>query len=113
MKTKKITKNITKKGKDTWRIAVSMGTGTDGKRIRHIETIHGLKSAAKARRDELLVLKEKGVITPQTRLTLAEHLRNWLSGYVKSQCGPRTIESYESIAERHINPKLGHYQLKQ
>ncbi len=105
--------SIVEKGKDTWRIVVSMGTDSDGRRRRHIETIHGRKSAAQKKINELLVLKEKGIITPQARLTLAEHIRNWLAGYVHSQCGPRTIESYESIAKNHVIPALGHYQLRQ
>ncbi len=105
--------SIISKGKDTWKIVVSMGAGPDGKRRRHIETVRGRKSAAQKRINELLVQKEKGIITPSVRLTLGEHLRNWLAGYVRSSCSPRTIDSYESIAEGHIIPHLGHYQLKQ
>ncbi|MFC1968706.1 hypothetical protein ACFLVX_04915 [Chloroflexota bacterium] len=105
--------SIIPKGKDTWKIVVSMGTGPDGKRRRHIETIHGLKSTAQKRINELLVQKEKGMITPQMRLTLAELLRSWLDGYVRTSCSPRTIESYETIVERHLIPTLGHIQLKQ
>jgi len=105
--------NITPKGKDTWKIVISMGVDGGGKRLRHIETIHGRKSAAQNRINELLVLKEKGIITPQVRLTLSGHLRQWLAGYVASSCSPRTIDSYESIAERHLIPALGHVQLRQ
>ena len=108
-----MTGSIIPKGKDTWKIVISMGTGADGKRRRHIETIHGRKSAAQKRINELLVLKEKGIITPQVRITLAEHLRNWLAGYVATKCSPRTIDSYESICRVHIIPALGHYQLRQ
>ena len=108
-----MTGSIIPKGKDTWKIVVSMGAGPDGKRCRHIETIHGRKSAAQKRINELLVLKEKGIITPQARITLTEHLKNWLAGYVKTSCSPRTIDSYESIARIHIIPALGHYQLRQ
>jgi len=105
--------NIIPKGKNTWKIVVSMGTGDDGKRRRHIETIHGRKSAATQRIGELRDLKNKGIITPQARITLAEHLRNWLAGYVSTRCSPRTIDSYESICRVHIIPALGHYQLRQ
>jgi len=108
-----MTGSIIPKGKDTWKIVISMGTGADGKRRRHIETIHGPKRAAQKRIRELLDLKDKGIITPQARLTLAEHLRNWLAGYVSTSCSPRTIDSYESIVRVHIIPALGHYQLRQ
>jgi integrase len=55
---------------------------------------------------------EKGVYTPPGRLTLAEHLHNWLQGYVKSNCHVRTLDGYQSIIERHLIPALGQLQLK-
>jgi len=100
-------------GRNKWRVVVSMGKSGDGKRLRHIETVTGKHSDAIRRRNELEVLRDKGVITPQARLTLGEHLRSWLAGPVANRCSPRTIDSYESIAERHIIPALGHYQLRQ
>lgn len=102
-----------KTGNNKWRVVVSMGKSGNGDRLRHVETVTGKYPDAIRRRNELEVLRSKGVITPQVRLTLDAHLRNWLEGYVKSRCSPRTIDSYESIAERHIIPNLGHYQLRQ
>lgn len=104
---------IINKGKDTWKIVVSMGAGPDGKRRRHIETVHGKKKIATDRIRELETMKAKGIITPQLRITLEEHINNWLDGYVKNQCSPRTVDSYESIARMHVIPALGHYQLRQ
>lgn len=102
-----------KAGNNKWRVVVSMGKSGNGERLRHIETVTGKHSDAIRRRNELEVLRSKGVITPAVRLTLGEHLKNWLEGYVKSRCSPRTIDSYMSIVERHIIPALGHYQLRQ
>ena len=89
-----------------------MGTGPDGKYHRHFETIHGRKSDAQKRLSELLVNLEKGIYTPPGRLTVAEHLRNWLEGYVKTNCSQRTLDGYQSIIETHLIPALGHIQLK-
>ena len=72
---------IRKKG-ESWQIQVYIGTKPDGKYRRHFETIHGRKSDAQKRLNELLVSLEKGVYTPPGRLTVAEHLHNWLEGYV-------------------------------
>ena len=103
---------IRKRG-DAWRIEISMGLGVDGKYRRHSETVHGRKSDAQKRLNEVLVNMEKGVFTPSRRLTVAEHLRNWLDGYVKTKCSLRTFDCYQSIIERHLIPALGHIQLKQ
>jgi len=100
------------KRKDSWQITIDTGAGPDGKRRRHFETVHGKKGHAQKRLNELLVSFEKGAYTPPGRLTVAEHLRNWLEGYVKTSCSPRTFDGYQSIVERHLIPALGQVQLK-
>jgi integrase len=104
--------HIREKSKGSWQIQIYMGTGPDGKYRRHFETVHGLKSTAQKKLNELLVNFEKGIYVPAGRLTVAEHLRNWLEGYVKTNCSQRTLDGYESIMETHLIPALGHVQLK-
>jgi integrase len=104
---------LNKKGERSWQITLDIGTVPDGKRRRYFETVHSTrKSDVQKRLSELLVSFEKGVYTPPGRLTLAEHLHNWLEGYVKTNCSQRTLDGYQSIIERHLIPGLGHIQLK-
>jgi len=103
--------HIRKRG-ESWQITVYMGMRPDGKYRRHFETIHGRKVDAQKRLNELLVSLEKGVYTPPGRLTVAEHLHNWLEGYVRTNCSQRTLDGYQSIVETHLVPALGHIQLK-
>jgi len=56
---------------------------------------------------------DKGVPIPVGKLTVAEHLHNWLEGYARTACSQRTVDGYESIVENHLIPALGHFQLKQ
>jgi len=56
---------------------------------------------------------DKGVPIPVGKLTVAEHLRNWLEGYARTACSPRTVDGYQSIVENHLVPALGHIQLRQ
>ncbi len=106
--------HIRQRGKDknSWQIQVYTGTGLDGKYRRHFETVRGRKSDAQKRLNELLVSLEKGIYTPPGRLTVAEHLKNWLDGYVKTNCSQRTLDGYQSIIETHLIPALGQVQLK-
>ena len=103
---------IRQKGKNSWQIQIYTGTGPDGKYPRQFETIHGRKSDAQKRLNELLVNLEKGIFTPPGRLTVAEHLHNWLEGYVKTNCSQRTLDGYKSIIEIHLIPALGQVHLK-
>jgi site-specific recombinase XerD len=64
-------------------------------------------------REELLTSLDKGIYTPPGRLTVIEHLKKWLTGYVKTNCSERTFEGYEAIIKHHLVPALGHILLKQ
>jgi len=103
--------SIREKSKGSWQIQVYTGN-KDGKYTRHFETIRGKKSDAQRRLTELLSSLDKGIYTPPGKLTVAEHLHQWLEGYVKTNCSPRTLDGYQSIMETHLIPALGHVQLK-
>jgi len=104
--------SIREKSKGSWQIQIYTGTGPDGKPRRHFETVRGRKGDAQRRLTELLSSLDKGVYTPPGRLTVAEHLHNWLEGYVKTNCSQRTLDGYQSIIETHLIPALGQLQLK-
>lgn len=105
--------SIRQKGKNSWQLQVYTGPGPDGKPRRHFETVRGRKGDAQRRLTELLSSLDKGVYTPPGKLTLAEHLHQWLEGYVKTNCSARTLDTIQSIVEHHLIPALGHIQLKQ
>ena len=105
--------SIRSKGKNSWQLQIYTGPGPDGKPRRHFETVRGRKGDAQRRLTELLTSLDKGIYTPPGRLTLAEHLKNWLQGYVKTNCSQRTLDGYQAIIEGHLIPNLGHHQLKQ
>ncbi len=105
--------SIRQQSKHSWQIAVYTGKGPDGKHRRHFETVRGRKGDAQRRLTELLSSVDQGQYAPSGRTTVAEHLRQWIVGYVKTQCSPRTLDAVESIAERHLIPNLGHVPLRQ
>jgi len=104
--------SVRQKSKNSWQIQIYTGKGPDGTPQRHFETVKGRKGDAQRRLTELLSSLDKGVYTPPGKLTVGEHLRNWLNSYVKANCAPRTIDSYRSTIENHLIPGLGHHTLK-
>jgi len=104
--------NITKRGKKSWRLQVFLGKGPDGKPQRYFETVHGIKDDADNRLTKLLSEFGKGNLPSSGKTTVAEHLRNWLDGYVKTNCSQRTLDGYQAIIENHLIPALGQHQLK-
>ena len=104
--------SIRQQSNQSWQLTVYTGKGPDGKPQRHFETVRGRKGDAQRRLNELLHSLDQGVHAPTGRLTVAEHLHQWLAGYVKTQCSARTLDAIQSIAEHHLIPVLGHVQLR-
>ena len=104
--------SIRSKGKNSWQLQIYTGVGPDGNANRYFETVRGRKGDAQKRLTELLSSLDKGVLIPVGRLTVAEHLHQWLEGYVKTNCSQRTYDGYQSIIEGHLIPALGSIQLK-
>ena len=71
-------KGIRQQSKNSWQIQVYMGTGPDGKAQRRFVTVRGTKKDAENKKRELLTSLAKGVPVPAGRLTVGEHLNNWL-----------------------------------
>jgi len=105
--------SIREKSKGSWQIQIYTGTGPDGKPRRHFETVRGRKGDAQRRLTELLSSLDKGVYTPPGRLTVAEHLNQWLKDYVRPNLSPRTTEGYEHICHHHFVPYLGNMRLNE
>ena len=109
--------------KAVWRIQVYTGKKPHPKDPsrqiygRVVETFRGTESQASKRAErlsrEVSNRIEKGIPIPSGKLTVADLLTQWLDGYVRINCGPRTVESYESTVSRHLVPGLGHILLKQ
>lgn len=104
--------SITKRGKKSWRLQVFLGKGAGGKPERYFETVTGIKRDAETRLSQLLAEYGKGNAPSRGTLTVADLLHQWVDGRVRTNCAPRTIESYHSTVELHLIPNLGHYQLR-
>ena len=100
--------SIRSKGRNSFQIQIYTGMDPDGRHRRHYETVRGRKSDAQRRLTELLSSLDRGVYTPPGRLTVAEHLHQWLEGYVNTNCSQRTYDGYQTICENHLSPALGH-----
>jgi len=106
--------SIRQRSKGSWEIAIDVGRDpSTGKRLQHWETVRGTKRDAQQRLAEILVAIEQGGYIKPKHLSLAEYLQRWLDGYVKTNCSPRTLDSYQSIVNRHLIPNLGHLPLTQ
>jgi integrase len=105
--------SIRQRNKNSWQLQIYTGPGPDSRPRRHFETVHGRKGDAQRRLTELLSSLDKGIYTPPGKITVADNFKNWLDGYVKTNCSPRTLDGYGAIIENHLIPALGHIPLRQ
>jgi len=84
--------SIRQRSKGSWEVCLDIGTDPSiGKRMRHFESVKGTKKDAQKRLAQLLVGIEEGSFIKPKRITLGEWLGDWLNGYVKTNCSPRTL----------------------
>jgi len=107
--------HIRKRGKSNWEITIDIGGDpATGKRLRHYETVKGIKKDAQHRLAELQITIEQGTYIKQLRqLSVALWLRQWLDSYGASNLAPKTRESYTHELRNYIIPQLGGIRLSE
>ena len=106
--------HITQRSKGSWTIVLDQGRdpGT-GKRRQKWVSIKGTKKEAEKRLAEILHQVDTGEYVQPTKLTVSEHLRQWLRDYASTNVRPRTLEGYQMVVEQHLVPGLGAILLSQ
>jgi len=104
--------HITKRGKDSYSVVVSVGRDpTTGKQKQLWVSVKGTKREAERRLSELLSQVDGGNLIRPSKTTLAEYLETWLKEYVWAELAPKTAEGYELVVRRHLIPALGRITL--
>jgi integrase len=90
-----------------FRLKISLGKNEEtGKYDSYYETFHGSKPEAAKRLRQMLTERDKGTFIKPGKDTLGEYLKTWLDDYCSPNLGPRTIELYSYIVNKHVNPTL-------
>ena len=95
-----------------WQVRAFIGRDASGKRIYTSEVVHGTKRDAEARLLDLLRQKTDGNLTPRSRMTLCELVREW-EEHKRRDVSPRTLAGYMSALERYVLPSLGHRKISE
>lgn len=105
--------SITKRGK-SWVIVIELGR-VDGKRRRMTRAVKGTKKQAEAEMHRLVTQLGLGVNPGSDKLTVGEHLDNWLKmrelEIAQGTLAQRTYDSYEETVRLHLKPELGRFTL--
>jgi len=102
--------NITRRGRDSWRIKFELEPDATGQRQTRYVTIRGKRGDADRELTRLLSAADGGTLVEPRKTTIAEYLRAWLNG--SNGLSPKTLERYKQLAEQQIIPHLGAVMLQ-
>jgi integrase len=111
--------SLVQRYKGSWSIVVDLGYQQDAvtgqlKRKQKWITFRGTKKQAEQRLTELVRDAHRGeLVEPHTR-TLGAWLDEWIDKAIKPPARtPRAYETYKSVIERHLKPRMGAIPLQQ
>jgi Site-specific recombinase XerD len=111
--------SIEKRSENTYRIVVSAGYDTNGKKLREYRTVTLSDGMTERQREKELnrqaVLFERevenGTYLDGTKITFAEFAKTWLIDYAEKRLAPGTLNPYKMRLEKRIIPAIGHIKL--
>ena len=104
--------SVTKRSDGRWTARISLGYGTDGKRIRR--DVYGkTKREVQDKLAELQQRKTSGTLGDLSQMKVGEFLNRWLADEVKPSRQRKTYGRYEGLVRLQISPWIGGVRLQQ
>lgn len=103
--------SLEKRGENSWRLVVSEGFDSSGKRIKHTRTFKGTPREADKALARFVTEVENGTYVDGSKITFAEFTERWRKDYAEKQLEPKTFHRYEDMLNSRILPALGHIKL--
>lgn len=95
----------------TWEARYTVGKDNNGKQIQ--KSVYGkTKSEVRERLTSTLHELSTGLYVEPAKITFSNWLDTWFKEYISNSVKHSTKVSYDTYITKHINPKLGHIQLK-
>jgi integrase len=98
--------NITRRGKQSWRIKFDVGTTAGGRETRYI-TVRGTKAQAQAEAAKIIAGISAGQYVDPSKETVAQFTERWLRDWAAGNVGNKTFTRYEQLLQKHICPLVG------
>ncbi len=102
--------NITRRGKQSWRIKFDVGVDDKGERITRYATVRGTRRSAEQELTRLLAAADAGKLPEPTTQTIGTYIREWLEA--DTDLAPRTKERYFELLAQYVIPRIGHIKLQ-
>jgi integrase len=99
--------NITKRGKNSWRIKFDVEAEPGAGRQTRFVTFRGTKAAAKIEAAKITAGIANGEYVEGSKETVAEFVTRWLRDWTKGNTSNKTYSRYEELLRLHVVPHVG------
>ena len=103
--------SIRRRSRNSWELTIELDRDAEGTRLRKFISVKGTKTEADQKLREVLTRLDKGMSLDVSKSTVGEFLESWLSSYVETNTGPRTLDGYREKIRGYILPSLGNLVL--
>ena len=105
--------NLEKRGENRYRLTVSGGYSSNGKRIKHRKTITAKNDKEASKQLALFISEiEKGDFISLTNLTFSDFVERWISDYAETNLEAKTLYRYQYLLRDNILPIIGDVKLE-
>jgi integrase len=100
--------NVTRRGRESWRLKFELPRGPDGKRRFQVVTVRGKRRDAEKKLSELLTAVDRGTFVEPSKVTVVEHVAARIDQWeAAGAIGGKTAERYRELLDGQISPHLG------
>ncbi|HEY8335293.1 MAG TPA: tyrosine-type recombinase/integrase [Tardiphaga sp.] len=98
--------NITRRGKNSWRIKFDIEAGEKGRETRYV-TVRGTKKEAQIEAATIIAAASKGDYIEPSKETVAQFIERWLRDWAAGNTSNKTYTRYEQLLRLHVAAHLG------
>ena len=98
--------SMRKRGKDSWRLEVTIGADFRGKPIRYSKTVHGTKKQAEKELAKFYAACEAGDVSKSCAITITQMCNDVMEQIIEQNMKKNTVRGYKSCLKR-IDHSIG------
>jgi integrase len=102
---------VVQRSKGSWTIIFDAPRKPNGERDQKYETIRGTRKEAEKLLAQRVHEVNTGSYVPETSMTVAEYLEQWLVAHAAGAVSAGTYREYELVVRNHLVPALGSHRL--
>jgi integrase len=104
--------NLTRRGRQSWRLKFDAGSDPAGRRITKFVTLRGTRRQAQEEATKILASIATGTHVDASRETVTQFAEQWLRDWADDNVSNKTWTRYAQLLRKHLCARLGAVQIQ-